>query len=106
MDFNLVSPGTGGRPRPSRTWHAEHETRLKSGPSPSSDLTEAGAVTQLVVNILSPNAKSRSFSMGRLASDLLKACRDVTKTVVSPPERAAGLCLLEEGLGPAAWRLR
>ena len=60
--------------------------RLKVGPRPSNDVTDAGAVTHLVLNILLPKVKSRKDFVGRFFSGLAKASRELLKTVVSPPE--------------------
>lgn len=62
--------------------------RLNVGPKPSSDVTDAGAVTHFVLNILLPKVKFLNSLVGKFLAGLAKALRDVLLTVVSPPESA------------------
>ena len=81
-----MPPSIGGRPLPSFVWQPEQELRLNKGPKPSRDLTEAGAVTQLVLNILLPKVNFLKSSISRVGEGLAKASVEELKTVKSPPD--------------------
>jgi hypothetical protein len=98
------SSSSGGRPRPSRKWHDEHDWALKTGPSPSRPSVDAGAVTQLSLKKLFPTANARRSSGDSVGRASPNALEEASNTVASPPERASiGSVVVVVGTVPAGW---
>ena len=81
--------GAGARPRPSLKWQPAQERALKSGPSPSRAVVEAGAVTQFWLKKELPTKKSSPCSRVRPGAGRLKASGVVSKTVAAPPANSS-----------------
>ena len=88
---NMVSPRSptaGGRPRPSFRWQRWQARALKSGPSPSDDVVELGAETQIFLKMPLPTLKSRSRLKGMFAEGCENASRfNGLNTVAAPAGR-------------------
>ena len=79
------SPAAGGRPRPSFRWQRWQARALKRGPSPSDDVVELGADTQIFLKMPLPTLKSRSRLNGMLAEGCENASRLIRLNTVAAP---------------------